>query len=330
MAGSNGYDISVLILTYNPDTDKLLQTIYSCFIQEGIQIQIVIADDGSKNFESEKIKAFFEKYDFTDYEICRLDENAGTVKNCIHGLQKCKGDYIKLFSPGDFLYKKDVLKKWLDFVLEQGATASISDAVYFNRQGDGISPVAVKAYLQTTEYKNQDDLRRHYLLYEECGLGAATLVERKTLAKYLGMIEGKVKYAEDHIYRLMNFEREKIVYFNRNTILYEYGTGISTSVNDVWHERLMKDLQAANQIMLAKMDKKDAFNRNLKRMFKFQQMDSFHGKGILQALLIKGRFKQYIRTKRHPRMTDTDIDVNYVDEVLNCIKKKGAEDYAGN
>lgn len=320
MAEDYSYDVSILILTYNPDTEKLLQTIYSCIIQEGVKSQIVISDDGSKSFETDAVTAFFEKYNFTDYVIQRLDENAGTVKNGINGLKKCKGQYIKLFSPGDFLYKRNVLKDWMDFVRAGRAVASISDAIYFERNGKKIVPVSVRAYLQTTEYKSQEDLRRHYLLYEECGLGAATLVERHTLEKYLGMIENKVIYAEDHIYRLMNFERENIVYYKKNTILYEYGTGISTSVNAVWHERLMKDLQAANQIMLSRMDKKDAFNRSLKRMFRFQRSDSYRGKGILQAIMIKGRFMHYIRTRRHPRMTDTDMDAGYVDEIISSVE----------
>lgn len=318
------YDVSILILTYHSDMKRLKQTIYSCLIQENVKCQIVISDDGSGDFNEQEIIAFFEKYSFDDYCINAIKENGGTVKNAASGLKKCTGKYIKLFSAGDFLYGKDVLDNWINYMEKTDAVVSISDAIYFKWEKDELVPVPVSACFQKTEYKNIDEMRYQYLLYEECGLGAAVLVLKEVLNKYLGMVEDRVIYAEDHVYRLMIFFKENMVFYNKNTILYEYGTGISTCGNSVWHERLMNDLRSANQIMQDNMQDNDSFDRKLKRIFRFERIGTFRGKGILQALLIKGRWKHYVRTKMHPRITDTDIDDSYVEELINVTKKEGA------
>ena len=46
-------DISVVVLTYNPDLNDLKKTLRSIMLQDGVDFEIVIADDGSKNNLSE-------------------------------------------------------------------------------------------------------------------------------------------------------------------------------------------------------------------------------------------------------------------------------------
>ena len=45
----NKYDISVIIVTYNPKWEKLRTTILSILFQKNINIEIIVSDDGSKN-----------------------------------------------------------------------------------------------------------------------------------------------------------------------------------------------------------------------------------------------------------------------------------------
>ena len=41
--------VSVLVITYNPKKEKLMQTLNSILLQKGIKFEIVIADDGKNN-----------------------------------------------------------------------------------------------------------------------------------------------------------------------------------------------------------------------------------------------------------------------------------------
>ena len=52
-------DVSVVVLTYNPDLRGLKRTLRSVMLQTGVNFEIIIADDGSSDNLSEEIKAFF-------------------------------------------------------------------------------------------------------------------------------------------------------------------------------------------------------------------------------------------------------------------------------
>ena len=59
-------DLSAVIVTYNPNTNKLLTTIKSVLIQRDINLEIIISDDGSKTFPEKEVKDFFERYNFNN------------------------------------------------------------------------------------------------------------------------------------------------------------------------------------------------------------------------------------------------------------------------
>ena len=44
------FDVSVVILTYFPDKEKLLKTLKSVLLQKNVSYEILIADEGSDNF----------------------------------------------------------------------------------------------------------------------------------------------------------------------------------------------------------------------------------------------------------------------------------------
>ena len=60
-----------------------------------------------------------------------------------------------------------------------------------------------------------------YLLANDTILGAAVLAKRNIILKYLLEMEGKVKYAEDYMIRLMIFDNKIICHMDKNLIWYE-------------------------------------------------------------------------------------------------------------
>ena len=63
------YDVSALILTYNPNFEKLIYTLNSFMLQKNIKLQIVIADDGSNKDYFNEIRQYFKERDFGDYKL---------------------------------------------------------------------------------------------------------------------------------------------------------------------------------------------------------------------------------------------------------------------
>ena len=62
-------DVSVIIVTYNSDWKKLRLTLLSTLKQINVSIQIIIADDGSKETFDEKIVQLFNEFGFSNYVI---------------------------------------------------------------------------------------------------------------------------------------------------------------------------------------------------------------------------------------------------------------------
>ena len=110
---------------------------------------------------------------------------------------------------------------------------------------------------------NIDRCRWNYLVLSDFAVGACTLCLRSVLTQYLLEIVGKVIYAEDNVYRLMMFDGVTFGYFQKSTIMYEYGSGISTSGNEIWLVRLKADIDAADAIIKKRNGNNDFQNRLL-------------------------------------------------------------------
>ena len=95
------YDVSVVVLTYNPVMEKLKSTLLSVLNQKNVEIQIIISDDGSKIDFRKEIEELFFEFNFTHYKLFLNKENVGTIENYYFALEKTDSLLIKGISPGD-------------------------------------------------------------------------------------------------------------------------------------------------------------------------------------------------------------------------------------
>ena len=109
-------EISVIVLTYFPKWTELKKTLLSIIHQEGINYEIIIADDGSDDYCIDKIKELFQKHNFENYEVVHQEKNVGTCKNCLAAIKIAKGEYVRLISPGDFISQANSLREWYQFM----------------------------------------------------------------------------------------------------------------------------------------------------------------------------------------------------------------------
>ena len=99
----NESKLSVIVLSYNSDT-YIYETIDSICFQDYPYIELIIADDGSKNFDRASLENYIlshKKENIVNYIILHSATNRGTVKNINNAIVSSSGEYIKIIAGDD-------------------------------------------------------------------------------------------------------------------------------------------------------------------------------------------------------------------------------------
>lgn len=244
--------VTVCVLTYNPDWTRLRNTLRSIICQKNIDFDIVIADDGSKVDCFDKVDSYFCEKGFRSYQFIKNIENQGTVKNAISALQHTNAKYVKMISPGDFLYDENVLAEFVAFAEKNPAAAYFGNAVYYSvDEKNGIkiyddkrNPKDLTPWIE----QNYQKIRRNYILRTDYILGAALLCNRDVFYEYVKRLDGVVRYLEDFSIVWMIAAQKRVLYIDRILVFYEYGSGISTNTAEIWASRLNEDNEKGFQL----------------------------------------------------------------------------------
>jgi len=312
--------VSIIVATYKPKYEKLRATLLSLLLQENIEFEIIVADDGSDDPMHDELQLLFKEYEFENFKLVRNIENAGTVKNFISGMEKAIGKYIKFISPGDILLGKYALRDWVIFTEQSNADMSFSDVIYYMRNANEIknikyyaSPQVVSIYAR----KRKALIKDYYLLMNDTIHGASILCLRDLYYKYLKEAEGKVIYAEDCLCRVMIYDGISVSYFEQDAIMYEYGEGISTSASDLWKRKIHKDVLETDKMLLDRIkDKK--YKRRLLRAIKYRDNRTIANK-IMKYIGNLPLLYWIISTKNHKRYTNTVLSKDnacFIDDVF--------------
>lgn len=246
-------DVSVIIVTYNSVWEKLELTLISSVRQKNISLQIIIADDGSESVYHKEIEQLMLKYKFYNYKIISKSVNQGTVLNIANGLKYADGFYTKTIAPGDYFYDELSLYKWCKFMKDNHIKVSFGNAIFYRKfnlmEFIKIKGSPVNKYLYHQNQK-RNKIFVDYIVANDTILGAAQMMETSLIKEYIQLISNKVIYAEDYMLRIMIFDGIKVCYYPSIVIMYEYGTGISTSQNDKWKKILQKDFEQTDNIIL--------------------------------------------------------------------------------
>ena len=317
-------DISVIVLTYNADLTELKRTLRSVMLQQGVSFEIIIADDGSKTDLTGDITSFFASSGFSDYKLVMNEENHGTVINVISGVEKASGRYVKLISPGDYLYDELSLKRLFDQVELNKAALVFGDVLFFDSGADKIVPIkkaaqphTVKCYM--SEGYDHKKIRRNYLILDDYFHGISTLADRTVFLEHLKRIEGKVIYCEDLSYRLMAYGGVKMIYCPFVVAMYGYGQGISTSGSSKWEERMQNDRNAANNVILSSACPDDGFYKLLRQAFE----ERYSGdRSRMKRFFLKhpSLLISKLNIEWFPRYTALEYNEEFMEKVFGNVK----------
>lgn len=312
--------LSIIILMYNSKWEKLKATVMSVILQKNKSYEIIFADDGSKDNHKERLISLMAENKIENYKFAILQTNGGTVRNVCNALKYSSGGYVKLLSPGDFLYDEDTLDELLKFAEKSQADAIFGDAIYYSNDDGKISKVdEINSPANVTIYDSAARYNVRFvdcLLGNDCILGASVLVRSDIIKSYIESMVSKVKYAEDTMIRLMLFDHKDIVHFKHPIIWYEYGSGISTSKSEKWSRIIKADYDAADELIRLEHAPSGKIE---KRYLRYLTNCGKYGKlrKILKCAMFPSVLLLRFRMRKFPQHTSMLGNVEYVNKLFN-------------
>lgn len=122
--------VSVIILTYE-NYKNIYRTLDSVFMQDYNNIEVVISDDASENFDEKVIENYVQcnkSSNIKNVIMISNKKNLGTVAHANKIAKLSNGEYIKFLACGDAFYKETSLRKLQKFAskAEEDIITSIS------------------------------------------------------------------------------------------------------------------------------------------------------------------------------------------------------------
>ena len=114
----NDETLSIVVLTYKHGK-YLYETLDSALSQDYPQIQLIVAEDGAKDFDANAVRAYVishAKSNLIDCKILHPNTNSGTVKNLNKGLKEVQGGYIKIIAGDDTFASTNVASNQIAYL----------------------------------------------------------------------------------------------------------------------------------------------------------------------------------------------------------------------
>lgn len=222
--------VTVFICTYRK-LDLLAEALDSLFNQDYPNIELIISDDGSPNFDRNQIKGLTENApdNIKEINIIHHETNLGTVKNLNNLLRKSNGDYYIGLSQDDLFYRGDTITKIVDFFTSNDALIITSKRVPFTKNLDDFKE-AIPTY-KDYRYLLEDEDKLFYRLCINNFISGASTYHSKKLFKKFGYFDEEYIILEDQPkYLQLARKKVKIHFFNEITKYYRMD-GISTNKN---------------------------------------------------------------------------------------------------
>ena len=293
--------------TYNPDWKKCVLTLDSIIGQKDIDLELIVVDDGSSNNLFQNFESYLKDKGFENYKLIAHENNQGTVKNYYDGVSNASGKFVKLISPGDALYNEKTLSDWVKVLKESGKCWSFAEAAYYSYIDDKtqiikcpVAPRVIDCYL----LDNSDECRWNYIVLEDLPLGAAILCDRIIFSDYLHRIADKVIYSEDLSFMLMMYNNIIPFYYPENTMIYEFGCGVSTTSDNKWRIRFHNDLKNVEMILIDEPCN-DPLQLKISHVLAYMNSGSDLRKRLSKNMQ-KGGLKKVIKYRLCPRMSSVD------------------------
>ena len=217
--------VTIIVPTYR-NFNNLDKNLLSIFNQTYNNIELIISDDGSENYDESLIDNIIEKYKNLNknLKIKKIHhlKNIGTVKNANYAIKNSTGKYIFFLAQDDIFYNEKVVEEIINNFGENLICTTYRNCL---SEEEFIEVLPNKERLEKLNTKNSYlDL----LVNGNYISGACTYYKKEVFEKY-GYFDEKMRLLEDFPYYLEILRnKEKIGFIPIKSINYFLG-GISTT-----------------------------------------------------------------------------------------------------
>lgn len=171
--------VTIIVTSYNQEK-YIEECLISILDQNYSNIELIIADDCSKNFDIDYYKNFIEKYmknNINRLIIYKNIINLGTASNLNKARCFCNGIFIKTIGSDDAFYSNDVLKIIVDFMLKNNCKVLESNIelndINMNKLEKSTTNIETvrNSYKNIKENYNKQNLIRYFGYGNVIGLG---------------------------------------------------------------------------------------------------------------------------------------------------------------
>lgn len=223
----------ITVITANYNSPYLLDTINSVLNQNYENIEYILVDDGSEEFDIDGIRRYIEKRKKSNVKnvlVIQNEFNLGTVRTLNKALKGSTGKYIFNLSADDLFASTDVLKRWTETFESSGAMVMTSYCDMYDENMEKLIRRVpqldkVKKIINAMPDELYDDLAsQNYIL------GCCTARSRECIEKY-GLYDERYRIIEDYPMNLFLLRNgQKIEFWDSVSVKYRTG-GVSAAIN---------------------------------------------------------------------------------------------------
>ncbi len=229
--------VSCIVLTYN--TFKYLyETIDSILSQDYSNIEIIVGDDGSKEFPEEQICRYISKYkksNVVNVIIYSNTTNLGTVKNINNAHTLANGKYLVNLSCNDVFFDESILSKVVERFEKTGYSLIAFRRMLCDEKT--LQPIRyIPSNAVLTNIKALDSPEKQYLAFAQCNYyemasGSCTYQTKENLSLN-GYWDESYKLWEDGPFYIKYTRNGNMIHTAYDIVVIKYRVGgISTSNN---------------------------------------------------------------------------------------------------
>lgn len=245
MGEANAILVSVLVMSYNAEA-YIIDLLESILHQQYAELELIIADDNSRDRTIEKIKHWL-LMNGGRFERTRLltsDRNNGTVRNINNGLNYCKGKFIKIIAADDILVP-NCISDSVQVCLDHNWEMAIGKAEWV--QDDGKSPALHNENKRAEDAFYKMSARQQYaelLKHNDLICSPAAFYKMSFLKKYQGFDEAYTLIEDYPFWLKITANGDHINHFDH--VVVKYRQSITSATNpekavQIYNARITKD-----------------------------------------------------------------------------------------
>ena len=226
--------LTVVILSYK-NGGMLYETLDSVLEQTWPDIEIVLCDDASPDFEKEKAEEYIVSHNrgnISNVKIVVNPSNAGTVKNLNRGIAAARGGFLKVIAGDDFFASPDVCSIQIGYLKEHPGTDLVVGNIV--ECDDKMNPQSMSGFLLESDrdplFQNKTALLKYLSRKGQKALATQAICFRKAFFDRNGLYDERFRLIEDLPMAIRIAEKEEeIGYLNFPCVKHRGSVGVSTS-----------------------------------------------------------------------------------------------------